>query len=192
MFYRIAKIIVLPFIYLLFWPRVEGLENFPEDGRVIVYSNHTSNFDPVVLGVLMPRQINFMAKEELFKIPLVGYIIRKLGAFPIKRGKADMSAIRHSFAILRQEQVLGMFPEGTRSKSGELQSFADGIASIALRTKSPVLPVAICDGYKCFRRITVRVGEPVEFKDYYDKRISNEELHNLSDELETILRQLMY
>jgi len=190
-FYKFAKIVVLPFIYLLFWPKVEGLENFPKEGKIIVYSNHTSNFDPVVLGVLMPRKINFMAKAELFQIPVFGFIIKKLGAFSIKRDKVDISAIKHSLKILKQDEVLGMFPEGTRSKSGELQSFADGMASIAIRAGAPVVPVAVCGGYRCFRRITVKVGEPIAYSKYYGKRVSNEQLHRISKDMENNLRKLM-
>lgn len=190
MLYRIAKVIFLPIIYLLFWPKVEGIENFPKDARVIVYSNHTSNFDPIVLGVLMPRKIHFMAKEELFRIPIFGTIIKHLGAFPIKRGKVDISAIKHSLQILRSEEVLGMFPEGTRSESGEIQSFANGIAAIALRSESCVLPVAIIGGYRCFRRITVRVGKPTYYNKYNDKRVNNEDLDEIAKDMENVLKDL--
>lgn len=192
MFYRLAKTLVLPFIYLFFWPRVEGIENFPQDGKVIVYSNHTSNFDPMVLGVLMPRKIHFMAKEELFRIPVFGSLIKSLGAFPVKRGKVDISAIKQSIRILKEGQVLGMFPEGTRGQSGELQSFAHGIAAIAVRAQSPVIPVAINGGYRCFRPITVRVGRPIEYNEYYGKRLNNEELDGLSKDMENALGRLVY
>jgi len=190
-FYKIAKIIVFPFIYLLFWPKVKGIENFPKDGKLIVYSNHTSNFDPVIIGVLMPRKIHFMAKEELFRIPIFGFIIKKLGAFPVRRGKVDISAIKHSLKILKQDEVLGMFPEGTRSKTGEIQSFEDGIASIAIRAKAPVIPVAICGGYRCFRRITVNVGKPIIYERYYGRKVTNEELHKITKDMEDNLRKLM-
>lgn len=192
MFYRFAKIMFLPIIYLLFWPKIEGLENFPPDGKVIVYSNHSSNFDPIVLGVLLPRKLHFMAKEELFRVPILGPIITKLGAFSVKRGKVDISAIKNSLRILKDGKVLGMFPEGTRSESGEIQNFSRGIASIALRAESCVVPVAILDGYRCFKRITVRVGEPIYYNEHHGKRVNSQELDKISGDMEKALRDLIY
>lgn len=192
MFYKFAKAIFFPIIYLLFWPKVEGIENIPQDGKVIIYSNHSSNFDPIVLGVLMPRKIHFMAKEELFKIPIFGAAIKGLGAFPIRRGRVDISAIKNSLKILKDGKVLGMFPEGTRSESGEIQDFARGIASIALRAESCVIPVAIIDGYRCFRPITVRAGQPIYYSEYHGKKTHGKELDEIAKDMENALRELVY
>ncbi|NMA96305.1 MAG: 1-acyl-sn-glycerol-3-phosphate acyltransferase [Clostridiales bacterium] len=192
MLYKLARAMLYPIIYLLFWPKIEGIENTPESGKVIIYSNHSSVFDPMVLGTLIPRRIHFMAKEELFKNSFFGAVLRRVGAFPVKRGKGDISAIKNSLRILKEDKALGMFPEGTRNKSGEIQNFARGIASIAVRAKSSVLPVAIVGGYRPFRRIKVLIGDPICYEEYHNKRISSKELDKISEDMEYALRSLMY
>ena len=107
--------------------KVRGVENFPSEGPVILAINHVSNWDPIVAASSLPRQVYFMAKEDLFSIPVLGWIFSKLGAFPVKRGQGDMNAIRQSLGILKEGRVLGLFPEGKRSKSGEIQKGLPGM-----------------------------------------------------------------
>ena len=99
--------------------KVEGTENIPKDGPLVIASNHLSLLDPPVLGTAATRKVHFMAKEELF-VPVLGTIYKILGAFPVRRGGADRAAIKHGIDILESGQVLAIFPEGTRSKTGEL------------------------------------------------------------------------
>ncbi|MBM7581339.1 1-acyl-sn-glycerol-3-phosphate acyltransferase [Caldicoprobacter guelmensis] len=191
LFYKFARAIVRPLMFLLFRPRVEGLENFPMEGKTIVYSNHISLLDPVLIGCVLPRQVFFMAKMELFKIPVLRTIIRQLGAFPVKRGSADLSAIKHSLQVLNDGKVFGIFPEGTRSKTGFLQSFSHGIASIAHKSRAKVLPIAIVGQYRLFRPITVRIGRPLNFEDYFEQKSNTELLERMADEMEKALRDLL-
>ncbi|WP_129724591.1 lysophospholipid acyltransferase family protein [Xylanivirga thermophila] len=192
MFYRIAKAIMTIVVYFLFAPRVIDKESFPSTGGAIVYSNHTSNFDPVILGIVLPRPISFMAKAELFQNPIISWVLKGLGAFPIKRGQADIASIKKSLQILRNQQILGIFPEGTRNKSGsELGTFANGIASIAHKAKVPVVPVAIKGGYKPFKRITVTIGQPIYFDEFQHQKSSKELLDNMSSQMENALKEML-
>lgn len=123
--------------------KVKGAENFPADGPVIMISNHVSLWDPIVAGCSVPRDVSYMAKEELFTAPVLGFLVRNLKTFPVKRGRGDMSAIRNSLNVLKEGRVLGMFPEGTRSKSGELQKALPGMVLLMEKSKAPILPVKV-------------------------------------------------
>ena len=122
---------------------VLGLENVPRKGPLIMASNHVSVADPPVLCVKTPRRIAWMAKKELFDIPVVGLCYRFYGCVPVRRGAADIAALRQSEQALRKGLVLGMFPEGTRSHEPGMQPAEPGTAMIALRTGAPILPVAM-------------------------------------------------
>jgi len=146
---------------------VEGQANLPPDGAVIIASNHVSNFDAFPLQLALPRPLFFMGKAELFKNPLIHQFFRNLGGFPVYRGERDEWAIRHAGKLLRHRQVLGMFPEGTRSQGRGLKVAKTGAARLALSVNCPILPVAV-DGcqhlFKTFphrTRVRVKIGEPV-------------------------------
>jgi|FLYL01.1.fsa_nt_gi 1-acyl-sn-glycerol-3-phosphate acyltransferase len=122
---------------------VEGLENVPGKGPVILVSNHLNNADPPLLTQIVPRRIVWLAKRELFDIPVVGWLCRAFGLIPVRRFEADLSALRKAQAALRRGHMIGMFPEGTRSHGAGLKEGEPGTAMIALRTGAPLLPVAI-------------------------------------------------
>lgn len=122
---------------------IEGLEHVPSTGGVLVVSNHLHNADPVLLSIAFPRPLHFMAKKELFRLPFIGWLIRRVGAFPVDRQKADRGALRRAEAVLAQGLAVGMFPEGTRSRTAALGPAHPGAALLALRTEVPVLPVTI-------------------------------------------------
>lgn len=173
-FYTVARGIVKLIMSCLYRIETKGLENIPKEGAVLLCANHIHNLDPPLVGITMKRPVVFMAKEELFKVPILGKIVRKANAFPIKRGKADREAIRIGLKTLREGKVLGIFPEGTRSRTGELGKGLSGVGFFALRSDATVIPCAIIGPYKLFRKVKIIYGNPVNFNKLKDKNASIE------------------
>lgn len=142
--------------------RIEGLENVPREGPVLVAANHLHNADPVLLAMAFPRVLYFMAKRELFGNRAFGGLIHWAGAFPVDRGKADRAAIRHAEALLAAGHAVAMFPEGTRSRTGRLGAGQPGAGLILVRSGAPLLPAAITgtDRLPGGPGVTVRFGTP--------------------------------
>jgi 1-acyl-sn-glycerol-3-phosphate acyltransferase len=149
----------------------EGKENVPKDGGLIVVSNHLNNADPPFIALALGRPPIFMAKKEMLKLPIVGPLFRAWGTFPVRRGEADIAALREATNVVNRGEMLFMFPEGTRSRDAKLAKGHPGTALIALRTGAPILPVAITgtEGVKwpaiflkprSVKQIKVVVGEP--------------------------------
>lgn len=185
MFYRFARLLCRLVLFILRRWKVEGAENLPPAGGVLVVSNHASYWDPVVVGCALGRQVHFMAKADLFKIPLLGPVIRALGAFPVQRGSGDRQAIRRALELLGEGRVVGIFPEGTRSKTGELLDPHRGAAMLALKAKVPVLPVALLNTPGLRGRVRVRVGKPVQLAG------SRQDYEALSREIMREIKRLM-
>jgi len=178
-------------IFFLFRIRVEGLEKFPSTGPAIIYSNHKSFWDPILIVCVLKRPVYFMAKAELFNYPIFGALLKHLNAFPVKRGTPDRSAIRRSLEILKEEKVLGIFPEGTRSKDGKLQTPEPGIALIAMKNKNAnLVPAFIRGDYKLFSRVEVIFGNPQRLN-ISDERAASETLKQISQELFKEVENLM-
>ena len=149
--------------------QVKGRERIPRRGALLVIANHSSVLDPVVLAASFPRPVMFMAKDELFHVPIFGRLLRAAGIIPVRRGRPDRAALEEALAVLRQGGVLALFPEGTRSPDGVLQTAHAGAGLLAVRSAAPVLPVAIIGTERLRRarswlirpRIALRVGELV-------------------------------
>ncbi|MEW6275269.1 MAG: lysophospholipid acyltransferase family protein [Bacillota bacterium] len=163
MFYRFARAFCRFLLFALRRWQVSGKENVPPDGGLIVASNHVSYWDPVAVGCALPRKVFFMAKAELFALPVLGPAISSLGAFPVYRSGSDARAIKKALALLRRGQVVGIFPEGTRSHTGQLLPPHVGAAMLALHGRVPVLPVALIGTRGVFGRVKVVIGRPLEF-----------------------------
>jgi 1-acyl-sn-glycerol-3-phosphate acyltransferase len=148
--FLIAGAVVKPLMRLWFRIRVEGGEHVPKQGPVILASNHRSNMDPVLLASALKRPVAFMAKAELFVGPL-GWIMRWIGQFPVRRGGIDREALRRTDAVLARGSMLGLFPEGTRGDGG-FAAVHPGLAYIVVRQRCPVLPVAIFGTERVRRR----------------------------------------
>ena len=142
--------------------RILGEEHVPRTGPLIVAANHVSNLDPPVLGAALPRPLCYMAKAELFRIPVLGAIITQLRAFPVDRARGDVSAIRRAVEVLKMGAAVGIFPEGGRNREGH-NRIHSGVALLASLTGAPVLPVYIDGTKERFARITVIFGEPMTF-----------------------------
>lgn len=163
-FYAFAKFVMTTF-FKIKGCRVQGLDNVPSEGPFIVACNHISFWDPLIVACALPRPVTFMAKEELFKFFILRKIVIWLGAFPVKRGQGDIGAIRKSLAVLRDGKILGIFPEGTRSKTGEIQEAMTGIALIMEKSKAPILPVKVYNSKRLLRQkrgtIGIIIGKPI-------------------------------
>lgn len=123
--------------------RISGAENVPMHGPLLVVANHLSNADPPILIVAFPRPLFFMGKAELFRNPVLAWLVRKFGGFPVERGTADRAALRHALKVMEQGIALGIFPEGGRSKTGALRPGLPGVGLLALQSGAPVLPVGL-------------------------------------------------
>jgi len=143
MLYKILKLISIFLFKILFRLKVIGKENIPKKGGFILASNHVSYLDPVTLGVACPRRLNFMAKEELFPNKLVSWFLSSLGAFPVKRESADLSAIKEAIRRLREEEVLVLFPEGSRRFDGDKTEPYSGVGFLVSKVNVPVIPAFI-------------------------------------------------
>ncbi len=159
-FYGFARGLICALFPLFFRVRFEGREHAPASGGVIVAANHVSLLDPFFLAMGLRQQVFYMAKAELFRNPLLRALLNWLGAFPVERGKGDSGAIDRSVEILRGGGVLGIFPEGTRSKDGKPLRPKSGAALIAKMTGAGILPCGIeIEGkMRLWARITVRFG----------------------------------
>ena len=171
----VLKIILYPFYRLLFWYSVTGLENIPKTGGVIFSSNHLSYLDPVLWIIVIRRRIRFMAKQELFKHPLLGWFLRRMDVFGVERGSGDMAAVKTAIRVVRNGEILGLYPEGTRSKDGKPGRAKTGVALIAKAAKCDVVPAAvICRGkLRPFKRIRLVVGKPVSYQEIIDRAPDN-------------------
>lgn len=182
MLYRIVRFLLRVYMGIFYRLEVQGASNVPDRGGAIVISNHTSWLDPVVMGVGLRRQVFFMAKEELFSYPVFGSVLHGVGAFPVRRGRPDRKALRRALEVLKEGHLLGMFPEGTRSRDGTLRPFEPGVALLAIKAGVPVVPVAI-EGYQKFRPVRARVLEPVDLSAHSDGRASVRKLVRASEEI---------
>lgn len=182
--YRAVVTIIRPFVRILYRLKVVGLENIPAEDGVIICPNHTSNADPVVLAVSLKRQIYFMAKAELFKNKFLGKLFRMVGAFPVERGKGDTSAIDSAEKILKNGEQLGLFIEGTRSKTDDFLRPKTGCAMIAYKTGATIVPVCITGAnehkLKILKKNVISIGEPIKVNQLNVKEGTGKEFRDAS------------
>jgi 1-acyl-sn-glycerol-3-phosphate acyltransferase len=162
--------VVSPLLHLCFQGRIYGVENVPHTGGLIVVGNHASDFDPLILANSVRRPIAFMAKEELFQVPVIKSVIRLYGAYPVKRGAGDRAAIRAALESLEKGWATGVFLQGTRTKDGRIDDPKLGAALIAAKSQTLLLPVSIWGTHEIFPKgakfprlhpVTVRIGKPI-------------------------------
>lgn len=180
MFYRIMRFITLFLFRIFFKINVYGRENEPSIGKTIVCSNHANNLDPIFVSLAINRQVNWMAKKELFKNKILSWFIKKLGAFPINRGETDIKAIKTALRILKDEKILGLFPEGTRVENMNLDNVKAGAGLLAIKSKANILPVYIDSKYNIFSKVDIYIGKPLDISKYYNKKLSSKEYEEVS------------
>jgi 1-acyl-sn-glycerol-3-phosphate acyltransferase len=198
--YRVCAGLVSGLSRVLFRPTVIGAENIPLEGPVLIAPIHRSNVDFALTLFISKRKVFFMAKDSLFKVPLLGPLITHLGAFPIHRGSADRESMAHSEAVLRQGHALVLFPEGTRKEGRHVAPLHDGAMFVAARTGAKVVPVgiggsdrAMPKGAKLPRpaKIRIVVGAPID-PPLAEGRVSRSALNAKSEELRAALEQVYH
>ncbi len=157
---------IVSFYYKIFFgARFYGMENIPQNGGFLICANHLSNNDPVIITSHIRRRLRFMAKKELFKIPVLAQLVKAFGAFPIDRGISDLGAVRAALSILKGGDGMMMFPEGRRNKEFKAEKIKPGALVIASKANVPILPVYIKGKYRLFGKTEVFYGKPAEIED---------------------------
>ena len=166
----VSHIIIFPIYKLIFRGNLIGRENIPKKGSYVLVSNHGSLLDPPLLGHAVGQNISFMAKSELFSIPLLGFIIRSCGAYPVKRGIVDKTTIKIACEKLSNNNSIGIFIDGTRQKDGRVNKPKQGAALLSFKNQKLLLPVAIINSHRIIRfkffipfftKIVIKVGKPI-------------------------------
>ena len=173
----LGKFLISTVCYPLYRIKVIGKENFPKEGGVLLCTNHIDNLDQPVVGITCPRTVHFMAKEELFSKPILKTLLPQVQSYPVKRGMSDRNAFRQTIKLLKDGKVVGLFPEGTRSKTGEIGKGLAGAGFFALKGgDAKVIPCAIVGPYKAFSQLKVVYGEPMDMTPYRERKASAEEV----------------
>ncbi|MFI6725950.1 1-acyl-sn-glycerol-3-phosphate acyltransferase [Streptomyces sp. R-74717] len=200
MFYYVLKYVILgPLLRLFFRPRIEGLEHIPEDGAAIVAGNHLSFSDHFLMPVILKRRITFLAKAEYFTGPgvkgrLTAAFFHSIGQIPVDRSGKDagQAAIREGLGVLSRGELLGIYPEGTRSHDGRLYKGKVGVAVMAITAQVPVVPCAMVGTFEIqppgqvvprIKRVTIRFGEPLDFSRYAGLENQKAAIRAVTDEI---------
>ncbi|MEV4945731.1 lysophospholipid acyltransferase family protein [Streptomyces sp. NPDC053755] len=200
MFYHVLKYVLLgPLLRLAFRPRIEGLEHVPEDGAAIIAGNHLSFSDHFLMPVVLKRRITFLAKQEYFTGPgikgrLTAAFFRSAGQIPVDRSgkEAGRAAIREGLGVLSKGELLGIYPEGTRSHDGRLYKGKVGVAVMAITAGVPVVPCAMVGTFEIqppgkvvpkVKRVTIRFGAPLDFSRYAGMEGEKAAIRAVTDEI---------
>ncbi len=192
----VSKLFVFPIYKFVFKGDLIGRHNIPQTDSFIMVSNHGSLLDPPLLGHALGRNISFMAKAELFKIPFLGFIIKACGAYPVKRGIADKNTIKTACNKLCNDNSIGIFIDGTRQKNGRVNKPKQGAALLAFKNQKVLLPVAIINSHRLIRykfciplfsKIVIKVGKPVQ----PPQSSSRDDLHSVTMLLQDKINNLI-
>ncbi len=196
----IYKLVSLFFVYpiyrLIFRGNLIGANNIPKNESFIIVSNHGSLMDPPFLGHALGLKVSFMAKQELFRIPLLSQIIQACGAYPVKRGGVDKNSLNIAIEKLSTNHIIGIFIDGTRQRDGRVNKPKNGAALISAKTKKKLLPVAIINSHRLirfkffipvFNRVIIKIGKPIEFP----ITSSKEDVKLTTDVLKTEINKLI-
>ena len=192
----VSKLLVFPIYKFVFRGCLIGRENIPQKDSFIMVSNHGSLLDPPLLGHALGRNISFMAKAELFKIPFLGFVIKACGAYPVKRGIADKNTIKIACNKLSDNKCIGIFIDGTRQKNGRVNKPKQGAALLAFKNQKLLLPVAIVNSHRLIRfkfcipifsKIVIKVGKPVQ----PPQSSSRDDLHSVTMLLQDKINNLI-
>jgi len=179
-------------IRLMFPTKVIGKNNLPKKQGYVLTCNHYSNMDPILLNIYLNKKIRFMAKKELFNTKLKAWLFKKIGAFPVDREKMDISTFKFALNTLKDGKILGIFPEGTRNKTGneDLQEIKSGAIVFAGKVEAPVVPAVLYKKSRFFRRNYLLIGEPIVLEAENPKKMSQEEINFNTQKLTDAMNKL--
>ncbi len=179
----IIKFIFKIFAIILYRPKIVGKENLPKDGGALLCPNHVGNLDAAVIVAMFKRKVNVLAKEELFKNGFLCWIADLFGIYPVKRGKADMQAIKISLTLLKRNELLLMFPEGTRNGMAKGIKPKNGAVLIAATAGKPIIPIGIQGSFKPFTKVIVNIGKPIDYSKLKEEVKDKEQARELTKDL---------
>ena len=180
---KIVKAILHFLVQIIYRAKKVGEENVPKEGRYIIFANHVHALDAVVLVLTSKRKIVMIAKEELFKNPFLAWLGKTFDVIPIKRGTGDIDAMKSSFKALKNEEIIGIFPEGTRNGMKKGVKFHNGGTLMALKTGAPIIPVGIQGTFKPFTKVKINYGKPMDFSEYSKQKNDKEVLAKITNDV---------
>ena len=192
----VSRLLIFPIYKFVLRGHLINRQNIPQKDSFIMVSNHGSLLDPPLLGHAIGRNISFMAKAELFNIPILGFIIKACGAYPVKRGIADKNTIKTACKKLSNENCIGIFLDGTRQKNGRVNKPKQGAALLAFKNQKLLLPVAIVNSHRLIRfkfcvplfsKLVIKVGQPVQPPQSSSKDDLNSVTMHLQDKINNLI-----
>lgn len=199
--YEFLKLVIPPIFKTFYKIEVKGLENFPQ-GSVILASNHTSFLDPLIIGIASPRYIYWLVGKFVYEVKYLKWFFMLCSCIPVDTQKTDIKALKKALRVVKENKVLGIFPEGGRSEDGRLQKIKGGVSLLALKSQAPVLPVAIKGAFeayplgrivpKLFKSISVHFGTPLRFDEVMrDGRLNEKVLDGVSLKIMCKIKELL-
>lgn len=188
--YPIAKNLVKIYMHLMFKIDIQGEEHMPKEDGFVLCSNHMSNYDPLTVAAFIPREVRFIAKKELFHKRMMAKLLFSLGAFPVDRETTDMKAFKTAIKLLKNNEVLGIFAEGTRVKEGEAKAAKAGVAMFAFKAGVPIVPVAVSSTYRFRSTVHIRYGEPISLEEYQGQKLTTELMEEITEKVMEKIREM--
>lgn len=181
---EIFKFFIKIFTVIIYRPKVIGKENIPKEGNAILCANHVHVWDSVTIIVMLKRKVNVLAKQELFNGNKIGRWFEKVaGIYPVNRESADLGAMKTSLKLMKNKELLLIFPEGTRNGIAKGKKVKKGAVMIAATTQSPIIPIGVQGTFKPFRRVTINIGKPIDYAQYKKETKDKEKMQELANEL---------
>ena len=179
----VIKFIFKIFAIIMYRPKILGKENLPEEGGALLCPNHVHNLDAAIIVAMFKRKVNVLAKEELFKNKFLCWIADLFGIYPVKREKADMQAIKISLKLLKKDELLLIFPEGTRNGMAKGVKPKNGAVLIAATANKPIIPIGIQGSFKPFTKVIINIGKPIDYSNARVEAKDKEEASKLTRKL---------
>jgi 1-acyl-sn-glycerol-3-phosphate acyltransferase len=183
MLYKVLVFIIRPIAFILFGYKKYGTKNIPAVGPVIICANHIHGMDCVPVAITNKRTVNFIAKKELFKSPLLGRLFKAVHAIPIDRGASDMKAYKETLKRLKEGKIICIFAQGTRVLEIDTKAAKQGVALFALMSGAVVVPALITGKYRPFGKLTIRYGKPISFSNYEGVKVKTEILSEITEKI---------